>query len=273
MSFGRSLVKGVKIPGLQGSRILLTDEHQRLTELDAGSLSVLGPISSGKVLGRSSPGSGSIEVLSQIPSEALPASAARLDQAGSFDALMTLLQGGRFSPLFADPADPAEGQLWWRDGSLWMKDPSGVVPFIQAGTWTPSLRPETAGNFAATYASQRGTWVRVGRTVTVGFELQTSSLSYTTASGPMRVIGLPFACLTEQDTLGAATLRNIQGLNLPSGICVLATPSPGSSMLILQRHLSGPTSTVLTLQLGASFGFASGQNVSLSAWGLSMRIA
>lgn len=273
MSFGRALVKGVKIPGLQGGRILLTDEHSRLGELDSGSLSVLGSIESGKVLGRSSPGDGEIEVLSQIPATSLPAFAARLDQAGAFEALMTLMQGGRFAPLEADPADPAEGHVWWRGGSLWMRDSSGVVPFIQSGTWTPSLRPETIGNFAASYTVQSGTWVRIGRTVVVGFSLQTSSVTFSTAAGQMRILGLPFASLSEVETLGTAVLRNVQGLNLPSGACVMATPSPGSSMLTLQRHLTGPTSTVLTLQLGTTFGFATGQNVALSAWGLTMRIA
>lgn len=273
MSFGRTLVKGVKIPGLQGGRILLTDDQSRLDELDAGSLSLLGMIASGRVLGRSSPGDGEIEVLSQIPSSALPGTAARLDQAGAFEGLITLLQGGRFAPLGSDPTDPVEGQVWWRDGSLWMKDAGGVVPFIQSGTWTPSLRPETVGNFAATYTLQAGTWVRVGRTVTVGFSLQTSSMTFSTAAGQMRVIGLPFASLAEVETLGTAVLRNIQGLNLPSSVSVMATPSPGSSMLMLQRHFTGSNSSVLALQIGATSGFATGQNVTLSAWGLSMRIA
>lgn len=273
MSFGRTIVKGVKIPGLQGGRLLLTDEHSRLTELDSGSLSVLGSVSSGKVLGRSAPGEGEIEVLSQIPLSTLPSATARLDQAGAFAGLVTLLQGGRFAPLGSDPTDAMEGQVWWRDGSLWMKDASGVVPFIQAGTWTPSLRPETVGNFAATYTLQAGTWVRVGRTVTVGFSIQTSSMTFSTAAGQMRVIGLPFAALNEVETLGTSVLRNVQGLNLPSSVCVMATPSPGSSMLMLQRHFTGSNSSVLALQVGATSGFASGQNVTLSAWGLSMRIA
>lgn len=274
MSFGYGISKGAKIAGAQGSRLLATDEARKLTEWDSLPLSELASIPSGSVLGRSGLGSGPVESLTHLPESALPAAAARLNQAGSFAELMAFALGSLYSPMAADPISPAEGQVWWRSGALWMRDASGTVPFVQAGTWTPGIRPDTVGDYSVTYSVQSGVWVRMGRVVTLGFNIQTSSMSWTTATGTMRIIGLPFASQSGLETLGSVVLRNPQGLSLPtSASAVFASPSQGATTLMLYRHVPGAITTVSGLSMGSGMGFLSGQNVALAGWGLSMRIA
>lgn len=274
MSFGYGTAKGAKIAGAKGSRILATDSSKNLTEWDSLPLSLLATVPSGTVLGRSGAGSGSVEALSNLPEAALPSAAARLTQAGSFAELMTFAAGALFAPASADPVSPAEGQVWWRSGALWMRDASGVVPFVQAGTWTPALRPDTIGDFSAAYSVQSGIWVRIGRTITLGFQVQTSSLSWTTASGSMRITGLPYASQTGMETLGTMLLRSPQGLSLPtSASAIFATPSQGATTLMLYRQVPGTNTTLSGLTVGSGLGFISGQNVTLAGWGLTMRMA
>lgn len=274
MSFGSGIAKGARIAGAVGSRLLATDSAKNLTEWESLPLSVLASIPSGSLLGREAEGAGPVQAISILPESALPAAAARLNQAGSFEQLMAFASGCLLDPMASDPASPAEGQVWWRSGALWMRDASGVVPFIQAGTWTPALRPDTLGDFTAAYSQQTGIWVRVGRTVTLGFHLQTSSMTWTTASGSMRINGLPFASQSGMETLGTLLLRSPQGLSLSStSSTVFASPSQGATTLMLYRHSLGSNTTVLGLSVGSGQGFLSGQNVTLAGWGLTMRIA
>lgn len=274
MSFGSALAKGTRIAGAAGSKVLATDDGKRLVELDSLPLTGLASIVSGHVLGRSSVGIGAVESLSQIPATALPSAAARLDQAGSFAGLMSMAAGLIAAPMGADPASPAEGQMWWRSGALWMRDATGVVPFIQSGTWTPSLRPDTLGDFAVSYAQQLGTWVRIGRTVFVGFLVQTSSITWTTAAGSMRILGLPFTPQSGLETLGTCIPRVATGLSLPStSTTIFLSPSQGASSLLLYRQVPGSNTSFSGLAIGTGVGFVSGQNVQIGGGGLTYRIA
>jgi hypothetical protein len=66
------------------------------------------------------------------------------------------------------------------------------LPFV--GTWTPVLTFATPGDLSVTYAGggQVGTYKRIGREVTVDCRIVTSAFTHTTASGALRVTGLPF---------------------------------------------------------------------------------
>lgn len=274
MSFGSALARGTRISGAEGGKVLASDEAKRLVELESVPITQLSSIASGRVLGRASAGSGEVESLSQIPASALPSVAARLDQAGSFGELMTMVSGLIAAPMGADPASPSEGQIWWRSGALWMRDATGIVPFIQSGTWTPTIRPDTLGDFAVSYAQQLGTWVRIGRTVLVGFLLQTSSISWTTAAGSMRILGLPFSPQSGLETLGTCIPRVATGLSLPStSTTVFVSPSQGASSLLFYRQIPGSNTSFSGLAIGSGVGFVSGQNVQIGGGGLAYRIA
>jgi len=62
-----------------------------------------------------------------------------------------------------------------------------------SGTWTPVLTFTTPGDVAVTYATQLGTYEIDGDILTAWFQVQTSSFTFTTASGNMILSGLPIA--------------------------------------------------------------------------------
>lgn len=88
---------------------------------------------------------------------------------------------------------------------------SQLLNWYEEGTWTPALTFATAGDFAATYSVQLGSYTRVGRMVTVIGAITTSSFSYTTASGVLRLTGLPFtsAASPSINYPGTVTISNM----------------------------------------------------------------
>jgi hypothetical protein len=70
---------------------------------------------------------------------------------------------------------------------------TGVVPFLSSGTWTPVITFDTPGNLSVTYSTQSGTWARIGNQFKATCALSTSGLTLGTASGNLRVSGLPVA--------------------------------------------------------------------------------
>ena len=74
----------------------------------------------------------------------------------------------------------------------------------EEGTWTPSLTFATVGNLSVAYSTRAGYYTKVGRKVTCNFWIVTSTFTHTTASGNLRVSGLPF-------NTGASTLCGAGG--------------------------------------------------------------
>jgi hypothetical protein len=62
----------------------------------------------------------------------------------------------------------------------------------EEGTWTPALTAATVGDLSVGYAAQAGRYIKIGKMVTVWFDVQLNTFTYTTASGNMRITGLPF---------------------------------------------------------------------------------
>jgi hypothetical protein len=63
---------------------------------------------------------------------------------------------------------------------------------IAEGTWTPDFTFTTPGNLAKTLTSQAGYYIKIGKLVTVTFNIITSAFTHTTASGDLTMTGLPF---------------------------------------------------------------------------------
>lgn len=68
-------------------------------------------------------------------------------------------------------------------------------PFYDEGTWTPVLTCVNPGTLARTYSDQWGNWARVGRIVTIQFYISIASFTLGTATGALRVTGLPFTSI------------------------------------------------------------------------------
>ena len=62
----------------------------------------------------------------------------------------------------------------------------------EEGTWTPVLTFATPGNVSVTYSTQSADYTKIGRLVHANFSIITSAFTHTTASGNLRITGLPF---------------------------------------------------------------------------------
>lgn len=66
----------------------------------------------------------------------------------------------------------------------------------EEGTWTPVLTFATPGDLSVAYSSRAGRYTKIGRLVQLNFSVLTSTFTHTTASGTLRVTGLPFTSAT-----------------------------------------------------------------------------
>lgn len=62
----------------------------------------------------------------------------------------------------------------------------------EEGTFTPTITFATPGDLSVAYSTQLGKYTKVGRRVLMTINLVTSTFTFTTASGQMRIGGLPF---------------------------------------------------------------------------------
>jgi hypothetical protein len=62
----------------------------------------------------------------------------------------------------------------------------------EEGSWTPTITYETPGTLSVTYSSRAGTYTKVGNIVTLSFGIRLSGFTKGTASGGLRVGGVPF---------------------------------------------------------------------------------
>lgn len=59
------------------------------------------------------------------------------------------------------------------------------------GDWVPVLSFDTPGNLAVTYGTRQGKFTQIGRTIRLDFVIVTSAFTWSTASGALRITGLP----------------------------------------------------------------------------------
>lgn len=86
---------------------------------------------------------------------------------------------------------PATGSV---PGSMSAADKAKLDSLVYAtGNWTPAISFVTPGNLAVSYTTQVGHYTQIGRKVSVDFEIVTSSFTWTTAAGALRITGLPLA--------------------------------------------------------------------------------
>ena len=67
---------------------------------------------------------------------------------------------------------------------------SNLLDDYEEGEWTPQYEP-ASGSFGGSYLTQKGRYTKVGRLVTVEFQL-VANFSNNTQSGTVKIIGLPF---------------------------------------------------------------------------------
>jgi Pectate lyase superfamily protein len=103
-----------------------------------------------------------------------------------------------------------------------------VLDWYEEGSWTPVLTFATPGDLAVTYSAQVGRFTRIGGMVTATFTIVTSAFTHTTASGQLRVTGLPYASISTANLFatGALQYTGITGAANPS---IVARIDPATS--------------------------------------------
>lgn len=113
-----------------------------------------------------------------------------------------------------------------------------------AGTWTPVLTFATPGDLSVTYATQSGSYTKIGSLVHATFNIGTSAFTHTTASGLLRVSGLPFAASASGPRHVGSVLYS--GYTAAGYHHVVALTNSGQTYLTFNRTGSGVAQTNTT---------------------------
>jgi hypothetical protein len=73
---------------------------------------------------------------------------------------------------------------------------SETLTWYEEGTWTPALAFSTPGDSSFGYNYQTGSYTRIGRQITLSCYIALNAFSKGTASGGLRITGLPFTAGT-----------------------------------------------------------------------------
>jgi hypothetical protein len=104
--------------------------------------------------------------------------------------------------------------------------------------WTPGITFATPGNLSVTYSTQIGNAVRQGRNLTVSFTIQTSAFTHTTASGDLRITGLP-AEVADMTNLVANGSIYFSGINKASYTSFMANAVAGQVYMLVYAAGNG----------------------------------
>ncbi len=126
-----------------------------------------------------------------------------------------------------------------------------IVNYVRAstvqisGTFTPVLTFATPGDLSVAYSAQQGAYVKTGNLVTATFTITTSTFTHTTASGNLRVTGLPFTAenVTIQNWFGIGSWGGVTRANFTAVTCVVG-PNTAYCEFIMQGSGQAPSQLV-----------------------------
>ena len=85
---------------------------------------------------------------------------------------------------------------------------SNLLDDYEEGTWTPIYVPSSNSFTSVTYASTSGNYTKIGNTVYFTFYIQTNAITKGSASGNVKIGGLPFAPSATGVPKGGGTVVN-----------------------------------------------------------------
>lgn len=116
---------------------------------------------------------------------------------------------------------------------------------LSAAAWTPTITAATVGNLSVVYSVQYGWYVKIHGLVILSFSVQFTP-TYTTASGELRIGGVPHANFAQPVPAGPL---QVQG-NTDAGVSnfSLSMPGGGASYFLLayQQTTTGIASVAIT---------------------------
>jgi len=157
---------------------------------------------------------------------------ARTDAAQSFTGDQTLstgnlIQGTAAKGINFTANTPAAGKT------------STLINWYEEGTWTPVLTATTPGDLVVAYTTQLGFYTRVGRLVTISFNIQTSTFTRTTAAGNATITGLPF---TSSSTAGSFPIGTLAAQGILKANYTQIGCLPGVNATSMTLPASAPAS-------------------------------
>lgn len=87
-----------------------------------------------------------------------------------------------------------------------------LYPGPMRGTWTPALTFATPGDLSVAYSTQVGDWILENGEVDIRFAVVASTFTHTTASGLLRLTGLPFTSRVVASMQWAGSISTFQGI-------------------------------------------------------------
>lgn len=114
----------------------------------------------------------------------------------------------------------------------------------EEGTWTPAISFQTPGNLAVSYTTQVGSYVKIGKQVTVSCHVLASSFTHTTANLSLIITGLPF---TSENISGArwAGVLIFQGVTIATYTNFAAVLSNNSTSVLIAASATATGYTFL----------------------------
>lgn len=113
-----------------------------------------------------------------------------------------------------------------------------AAPYYEEGTFNATITFATPGNLSVSYANQLCTYTRRGNRVEVGVNLVFTP-TFTTASGALRIAGMPFTIANDQDTAGMIRDITSQFTWPASRTQLVVYPNSATSYLTIQAIGSG----------------------------------
>lgn len=143
------------------------------------------------------------------------------------DGLVTLVEGQIKFPSTANPSSDAN-----------------VLDDYEEGIWTPEIDFVTTGNLVVTYEIQNGTYTKIGRQVTLNFEIDTATFTHTTASDILYIKGMPFSATSGVPAIGTLQWQGITKANYTHVYPILSSSS--ATRMLIAASGSGQLSSSVT---------------------------
>lgn len=130
---------------------------------------------------------------------------------------------------------------------------SQLLNWYEEGTWTPVLSCGTPGDLAITYSAQAGVYQRIGNRCTIGFNIVTSAFTHTTASGNVRINGLPFtANATISSNVGAISFSGFTGVGYTQMVAYVNPANTSINLFISGTGIASSIATIAQFPTGGS---------------------
>jgi len=113
----------------------------------------------------------------------------------------------------------------------------------EEGTWTPAFTCTTPGTLAITTSTAAGIYTKIGHRVTLDFQLILTAFTIGTASGSVRITGIPFVS-AGGDFVGSMTFH---GINKATFTQVNPATSSGQVFLVLTASGMNVAATLVSI--------------------------